>query len=123
MPRRRTSKKSAPKRNSKRATKPAAKKQRPSLKTPRRAVVLKAPAMKAARIGEQVNLLQEELQAALGELARIASDENSARRDLEAQVSAARSREDALRRELEAVRMDLRVALADLEITRSRSPA
>ena len=81
------------------------------------------PAAKATRIGEQVNLLQEELQAALGELARIASDENSARRDLEAQISAARSREDALRRELEAVRMDLRVALADLEIARSRSSA
>ncbi|MFI5290031.1 MAG: hypothetical protein ACHQ17_10300, partial [Polyangia bacterium] len=63
--------------------------------------------------------LREELAEARAELARIASGENSARRDLEARVSAASSLEERLRAEQEALRVDLRTALADLEIARA----
>jgi hypothetical protein len=63
--------------------------------------------------------LKEELVEARTELARLASGENSARRNLEAQSSLGRSVEERLRAELEAMRVDLRTALADLEISRA----
>lgn len=70
---------------------------------------------------DDVATLREELVEARAELARIASEENTARRVLEAKISAAESLEARLRAELEAVRVDLRTALADLEIARADS--
>jgi chromosome segregation ATPase len=69
--------------------------------------------------GDDLTTVREELAEARAELARIASGENTARRDLEARVSAASSVEERLRAELEEMRMDLRTALAELEITRA----
>lgn len=63
--------------------------------------------------------LVEELDEARAQLARIAGEENNARRDLQAQVSRGRTVEESLRRELQAMRIDLRTALADLEISRA----
>jgi hypothetical protein len=63
----------------------------------------------------------EELEAAHSELARIASDENVARRELEAKGSAATTTEERLRHELDALHVDLRTALADLEIARAQA--
>ena len=68
---------------------------------------------------EEVSTLKEELAEARAELARIANVENVARRDLETQSSLGRTVEERLRSELEALRVDLRTALADLEIARA----
>jgi hypothetical protein len=67
----------------------------------------------------ELALLREELEAARRELARIGSVENHARRDLEAQALAQDSVEQRLRAELDAVKLDLRTALAELEIARA----
>jgi len=67
----------------------------------------------------ELALVREELEAARRELARIGSVENHARRDLESQALAQDSVEERLRAELEAVKLDLRTALAELEITRA----
>jgi hypothetical protein len=68
---------------------------------------------------DELREVKEELAEARAELARIAGEENHARRDLVTQVSLGRSVEERLRDELEAVRIDLRTALADLEIARA----
>jgi len=90
----------------------------------RKKSVAKKPARKSslkrsATVSVDASTLGEELQEARAELVRIAGEENHARRDLESQVSAARTVEERLRNELEAMRMDLRTALADLEIARA----
>src|SRR4051812_38934039 len=79
----------------------------------------KSSLKRSATVSMDASTLREELQEARAELARIAGEENHARRDLEAQVSAARTVEERLHNELEAMRMDLRTALADLEISRA----
>jgi chromosome segregation ATPase len=93
-----------------------AKPKKPAAKKPKRASQRKPKAKKP--VVDRV-ALEEELAEARAQLARIASEENSARRDLETQVSIARSVEERLTRELEALRVDLRTALADLEIARA----
>jgi len=76
-----------------------------------------APARKrSAGDDHQLAELREELEAARGELARIASEENHWRRDLDARITAQSTVEERLSAELEAVRIDLRTALAELEI-------
>jgi hypothetical protein len=96
------------------AARPAAKKRSPAKKPAK-----KSSAKRNATVAVDAATLREELQEARAELARIAGEENHARRDLEAQVSAARAVEERLRNELEAMRVDLRTALADLEIARA----
>ena len=66
-------------------------------------------------------LLIEELGAARQELKRIARDENAIRRELEAALPNESNGADRLRAELEAVRLDLKTALADLEIGRAEA--
>jgi hypothetical protein len=66
-------------------------------------------------------LLIEELGAARQELRRIASEENQIRRELEAALSNERNATERMRQELEAVRLDLKTALADLEISRNEA--
>jgi hypothetical protein len=98
--------------------KPAARKMSPkqaAVKKPKK----KSGSKRTSPISNDAAAVREELAEARAELARIAGEENHARRDLEAQVSAARSIEDRLRNELEAMRVDLRTALADLEIARA----
>ncbi len=68
---------------------------------------------------EDARELREELEAARTELSRIASAENSAKRELEARRSGLSSAETNIRAELEAVRLDLKTALAELEIARA----
>ncbi len=106
-------------------------KKKPPRKAPKRVVAsrprpkpkakpkAKPRAKPAARASEELTTLREELDEARAELARIASGENTARRDLESRSSSARSFEERLRLELEAMRVDLRTALADGEITRA----
>ena len=69
--------------------------------------------VKARVSDDELASLREELSAARAELARIASEESHARHELEKRVSSAASLEERLRAELEAVRLDLRTALAD----------
>jgi chromosome segregation ATPase len=79
----------------------------------------KAPAKKVkAKSSPRAHgeLLSEELEAARAELKRLARDENVVRRDLEAALSNERNANDRLRTELAALRIDLKTALADLEI-------
>jgi chromosome segregation ATPase len=102
-----TRKKASPKRAAKR---PKAKKK----PTPKRTA---KPTAKAS--ADDLATLREELDEARAELARIATEENSARRTLEMQSSLGRSVEERLRAELEAIRTDLRTALADLEIAQA----
>jgi chromosome segregation ATPase len=80
-----------------------------------------APARRARRPPSGDELLIEELGAARQELKRLAREENAVRRELEATLSNERNAGDRLRGELEAVRLDLKTALADLEISRSES--
>lgn len=90
---------------------------------PKKRAATKRPAKRAtarrSATDEDLAIALEELEAAHTELARIASGENTAKRELEANVSAAVSTEERLRREMEAMRVDLRTALADLEIERA----
>jgi hypothetical protein len=78
-----------------------------------------APKKKVALSGDE--LLIEELAAARNELKRVAHEENAVRRELEASLSNERNAGDRLRAELEAVRLDLKTALADLEIARAEA--
>jgi chromosome segregation ATPase len=103
----------------------------PAKKSPKRKTKVKAKAKarpktkpavrprKPAVSSDDLSALREELDAARAELARIASDENHWRRDLDAQISAQSTHHERLRGELEAVRIDLRTALAELEIARA----
>ena len=110
-----TSKKSQ---KSKQAKRPPAGKARPAPKpTPRKVAPKRSRASSTS--ADAIATLREELDEARAELARVASDENVARRDLEARVSSAHSVELRLRQELEALHVDLRTALADLEIVRA----
>jgi chromosome segregation ATPase len=63
----------------------------------------------------------EELDAARGELQRLSGNLMVARRQLEAGRSTAQSAEQRLRDELDAIRIDLKVALADLEIAKTEA--
>ena len=93
---------------------PAAKKKpQPAPKT------RKAPRRKVTLSGDE--LLIEELAAARTELKRVAQEENDVRRELEASLSNERNGGDRLRAELDAVRLDLKTALADLEIARAEA--
>ncbi len=85
----------------------------------KRQPVKRKPVKSARAAAEDFAGLLEELEAARGELARIATDENHWRRDLDARISAQSAAEERLRGELEAVRVDLRTALAELEIARA----
>ena len=101
---------------SKRPTKRAAPKKRAPAKKPAK----RSPAPRRASANdEDLAIALEELEEAHTELARIALDENTAKRQLESKVSAAVSTEERLRREMEEIRVDLRTALADLEIERA----
>ncbi len=64
-------------------------------------------------------LLREELTAARHELKSLAHADNILRRELEATLSNERNATDRLRAELGAVRLDLKTALAELEIARA----
>jgi hypothetical protein len=95
-------------------TKKAIKK--PVAKRPKKTVATRTAT--AAAGGSELALVQEELEAARRELARIGSVENRARRNLAAQALEQDSVEERLLEELEAVKVDLRTALAELEIAR-----
>jgi chromosome segregation ATPase len=92
---------------------------KPPKRTSKPAAAGRGRSATAVALDDERITLREELAEARAELARIASGENSARRDLEARVSAASSLEERLRAEQEALRVDLRTALADLEIARA----
>ena len=102
----------------------SAKKPRPTVGKAKPAARKPAPKKSPKRIRAtlstiDIDELKEELAVARAELARIAGEENHARRDLESQVWRGRTVEERLRDELEATRVDLRTALADLEIARA----
>jgi chromosome segregation ATPase len=115
-------------------TKPAKKPVRKAAPKAAKKPLPKKPARKAARAAGKPaarrppaaapsvpgdEALREELAAARQELARLALEENVVKRNLEAQFSDEKSANERLRAELEAVRLDLKTALADLEIARS----
>jgi hypothetical protein len=109
-----------------RATRKPIRKKKPAKKTPNKPAAKKPAAKKLTAkkrlpflAVDDMATLKEELGEARAELARIASGDNSARRNLEAQSSLGRTVEERLRAELEAMRTDLRTALADLEIARA----
>jgi hypothetical protein len=95
---------------------PQAKKQKP-------APAKKKPAPKRAKrvtlSGDE--LLIEELGFARQELKRVANESSAARRELEASLSTERNASERMFSELEAVRIDLKTALADLEIARTEA--
>jgi hypothetical protein len=103
----------------------ASKKSKRTKKAPKKRAAPKKPATRApaprraSANDEDLAIALEELEEAHAELARIASGENTAKRELESKVSAAVSTEERLRREMEEIRVDLRTALADLEIERA----
>jgi hypothetical protein len=101
------------------ATRGRNKKKAPPKKTKAKAKPVKAKKRLPFLAVDEIATIKEELAEARAELARIANVEVSARRDLETQSSLGRSLEERLRAELEAVRVDLRTALADLEIARA----
>jgi hypothetical protein len=106
--------KAAAKKPPAKAARPTAKAKAKPAKKPSAAPRVKTPPPLIT--ADELATLREELAEARAELARIASEENVCRRDLEAQVSVAQSVEERTKDELEAMRTELRTALADLEI-------
>lgn len=72
----------------------------------------------AGDLAERFAQAMEELQAAHGELARLGKAVTEAHREIEEQKLSHRSAESNLRAEVQAVRTDLKTALAELEIAR-----
>jgi chromosome segregation ATPase len=85
---------------------------------PKKRAATKKAAKRRPSASSPDELLREELTFARQELKRVATAENVVKRELEAALSNERNANDRLRAELDAVRLDLKTALADLEIAR-----
>jgi hypothetical protein len=79
----------------------------------------KAPARTTVRSEEQLVETMEELMAARGELSRLGHELTASHRELQERTLSSGSAEENLRGQMMALREELRVALAELEISRN----
>jgi chromosome segregation ATPase len=86
-------------------------------KKPARAA--KKPAVRALPVDEKLREAMEEVEVARVELSRLGHEMTAAHRQLEEQRLSAKSARDNLNAQLEAMRTDLKTALAELEIARA----